>query len=365
MAEMRGESCLLRALLWLALGGLFFGFLLWLNTRELVPSIIFAFAATLIAVGVFLFFWLPLLFYALGRYIGGRIAGMRLWTMVVGPMSIYVGRDGVRRTEWSWRWGVHNDSVMLPVRLDRPERQIKFYCLGGVYGCVFAVAVYGGLALWLNQGNANPIGLVVMFLPVIPVLVQSSRCSRDVDRVRAQANVGGYQLAFLRLSHEEWMGVRPRQWDRDALAIYELPIDDKNYRLDALGRRFSFWNDEDPGGVKLREARDGIVVAMADVSMLAETRDVYSSMLAYYSAVYDRDAVEARRLLGDKLDLSPASAVNWRNASILAVHVLEGRMEEAEALRDRMMEAGREGGFGEYVEEHVSRVMRLGRAEKE
>ncbi len=359
MKEAHGKSCLLHAIAYLAVAALLSSILLWMGTGNLYLTVSFAAVVVGVALGVFLFFWLPGFLYAAGRYLGGKLAGMRFWHISVGPYRSMVDRDGVLRSAWSWRCSAETECVMLPVTLDRPVRQLKFYCRGGIYGIVGAVVLYALIGYGWMTIVESPLVFIIVGLVLLPVFSISRRLTQELDRAQSQANFASYYLAYMMVSFSEWMQLRPRDWDMDVVSVCDLPLDDATYRVWMLAHAFTYWNDRDDGGAKLKDVRDQLRSALEKSVIDTDSRDVFMSHLAFYSAVYERNAVEARWFLGDRLDLNESQVVGWRNAAVLAVHVLEGRMEEAGTLRDRMIGDSGDGPFQEYVEEQVGRVMGL------
>jgi hypothetical protein len=331
-----------------------------MSTESLYIAVLFVAIVIGVAIGVFLLFWLPGFIYAVGRFVGGRLVGMQFWHMTAGPYLSQIDKDGVRKSAWSWRWSRDNECVMLPVTLEQAVRQLKFYCRGGIYGIVVAVALYALIGYGWMTIVESPLVFIIVGLMLLQLFSTSRRLTQELDRAQSQENFASYYLAYMMASHNEWKQVRPRDWDKQIVSVCDLPLDDANYRVWMLAHAFTYWNDRDDQGSKLKDVRDQLRSALEQAVMTAEFRDTFMSHLAFYSAVYERNAVEARWFLGDRLDLNESQIVGWRNAAVLAVHVLEGRMEEARTLRDRMIAVSDSGPLQEYVEEQVGRVMGLG-----
>lgn len=351
------RSCLLQGLTVLAISGVALSFLMYLNTGSFRDAWVIAVIFLGLAAAILLVFWLPSLLYATGQYIGGRCAGMSLWSYESGPLTIQIDRQGIRRTFWSWRWPSRPACIMVP-DLSRCQRQLLAVYAGGMVGSILAIVAYAFLAYWWSRWIEM---LGVWFLvaliatPTLWFFREAYQISRKLHEVDGYADHYGVRCF---LGYQEWKGVRPREWSSEALEILESPCEDNMFELEGIGKRFSYWNDKNFGGEEFRQVRNQLDEQLTRTDAVGIGRDGFVSMLAYYSATVERDAVAARSLLGEPLRTDD-TPVTWRNAAVLAIYYVEGDSDKAEALARKMESSDINQ---EYLRDHVARIRSLSKS---
>jgi hypothetical protein len=248
---------------------------------------------------------------------------------------------------------------MVPSTLDRPERQSKFLGRGAIYGSVVAVLLYVLLAYGWYMAVEKPLVFVIVAMPLLPLFVLCREEAQQVDRALSHKNYALYNLAYGLARFEEWSRVRPRNGSRSIIDVLDQTIESDSMRYSMLAHAFAFWNDVPEGAEELRKVRDEIAGSQVVAEFSAEWKQFVADILAYYSAVYEADLEAALGHIDGNLEVDSDHIVGWRNATVLAVLVLQGRDEEARALGERMMEACKDSSDLEYVEEHVARVLSI------
>ncbi|MDO5504938.1 MAG: M50 family metallopeptidase [Pseudoxanthomonas suwonensis] len=215
--------------------------------------------------GLVLGTWLQTLLHELGHALAGRMAGMRLLALGVGPWRAQRGIDGRwQRHRSRGMQGVGGFAAMTPPPGVRPSRcRESVFVLGGITmnllvgGLAFALAASGWLPTWAAPPMAlfGVVGLLMAAINLLPFRTlgwhSDGKVLLDLWRghpeALAQHNVR--QLVALTLA-----GVRPRDWPA-ALLVDPAHVADARLRMQAETLRLSWHSDRDEAGAAGEVAR--------------------------------------------------------------------------------------------------------------
>ncbi len=322
--------------------------------------------------------FLAITMHEVGHALGGRLRGMRLGMLVVGPVHIQREADGRLSWRLNRRLSLAGGVVSsVPASTEGLRRAMLSFAAGGpvtsiVVGVlVFAVYVLSGLG-----GDAVPdgsfqdalaesvfmlgvlsfgIGLVTL-LPVNQgAFVNDGK--KILQLVRPGAAADGY-AALMALGSYAIAGVGPRDWDPDLIAR-ATSLADGSYE-DLGGRHMAHTHALDRGDV---EAAGEHIRYMVDhaATALPAYRPVIDVAAAYFEAACGGDAASARRRLEGAgksvlLSFDPTARIRAEGAVLLAEGDAEGAYEK---LREAYVSiAGKRDWGHESIMAEIRRLCR-------
>lgn len=262
-----------------------------------------AFAPLLLIGAELLVFWAVISIHEAGHLLAATLVGFRGLLYVSGPLHFY-------RDDTGWRCRLNRNVALygglasaLPLTLERLRERLVVMVAGGPVASLLS----GTLALSLTGTTAPEsfwrailssyalISIAIGIITLIPAraigfLTDGGRLLR---LMRGGAAVER-DNAVLCLSAASYAGVRPRDWDRDVLAVVTRDADDLREKLTAW--RYAFIHSLDAGDVG--DARRHIAELLPHVALLP--RPIHATVLisaAYFVARYDGDPVAASQHL--------------------------------------------------------------------
>lgn len=240
----------------LGLAGGAFGFLVAKAGMEYVPSSVSlkALAAwDLLALPVIMVFVLA--FHEAGHLAGGMSRGMRFLLFIAGPFGWVRGKDGIG-FRWFFNLGTLGGvAAALPVVGEPLKPQLTRLVVGGP----LASLVLAGLALavfWAFPGRIGAYGLITAGLSlsifvVTAVPMRSGGFMSDgmqLLQLRRNPAMVERRARLIALMGQGMAGVRPRDYDRDALAHAQAITGDETM-YDVGVWLYSYFNALDAGDI--------------------------------------------------------------------------------------------------------------------
>ena len=267
----------------------------------------------LLVPAVVVVFYLTVAVHEAGHLLAGASAGFRPCLLIIGPLKLErvsgrwrVGANRIAPVLGGLAAGVPSDSV------DLRRRMIRLIAGGPLASLVTGVAGMGllvfvkapGARMTLSDQDAfayvlllafTLISLLIAFVALIPTVTQgySSDGGQILKFMRNGPEVEA-EVALTAVSTSSLAGTRPRDWDPAILAqAMELPRSSTTAPLAAL---LAHMNALDRGD--LEAARRQLDRTLASVEQLAAMwRSSVLLHAAQFAALYERDAVTARRYL--------------------------------------------------------------------
>ena len=299
-----------------------------------------------LAIAVFL----ALAVHEVGHALGGRLRGMRLGMLIVGPVHIQRAADGRLRWRLNRRLSLAGGVVScVPQGADGLRRAMLSFAAGGpitsiVVGVlVLTIYVLADLgSTEVQQGSLHDalvestfmLGMLSFGIGLVTLLpVSQGAFVNDGKRILALLRPGtaadGY-AAVMGLGSCVVAGMPPDDWD-PGLVMQALALADGSYE-DLQGRHMAYTYALD---------RRDIEVASEHIRYLADHaagahptyRPVIDVTVAYFDAAYGGDAASARsRLAGagnsPLLAFDPTARMRAEGAALLAEGDAEGAFEK-------------------------------------
>lgn len=324
--------------------------------------------------------FLALAVHEVGHAIGGRLHGMRLGMLIVGPVHIQRGADrrlglrlnrklslaggvvscvpgttqGLRRAMLSFAAGGPVTSIVVGVLV------LTVYALADLGG---TAAAHGPLQDALADG-AFILGVISVGIGLVTLLpINQGAFVNDGKRIRTLrrpgASADGY-AAVMALGAYPIAEMHPRDWDPDVVA-QATSLADGSYQ-DLAGRHLAHIHALDRGDLEAAGEHIRYTLNHRDQAHLPY-RPVIDLVAAYFEAAYGGDAASARsRLEGAGksvlLDLDPTARIRTEGAVLLAEGDAEGayeKLHEAYAILASKWNWGNESGMDE-----IRRLCRAG-----
>ena len=322
---------------------------------------------------------LMLAVHEFGHALGGRLRGLRLSMLIVGPLYLQRGADD--RLHWrlnrklAYAGGVVS---CAPHSAEGLRRAMLSFAAGGPVASlamgVFVLAIYvlldlpdvtrttHGLALSALSGGVLVMGGSSLGMGLMTLLpVHQGALVNDGKRVlilRHPSAIADRHAAIIALSACLIAGARPRDLD-PGIVTQALSVEDGSY--DAVqGRHMAYLTALDRGDVQaagehIRYMVDHIAVAPAAYGSVIDVE------AAYFEAAYGIDAAAARgRLAGAGksvlLDLDPSARPRAKGAVLLAEDDKEGAYAKFRMAYARLA-SGQEWG-SEFWMDEIRRLCR-------
>jgi len=340
----------LRFLAWVAACGVSGVLLGRLAARHAGPG-----AANLLSpwdIGGILVVWLVVIvIHEAGHWAGGRLGGMRLILMTVGPLRLTHEPGGWRLGLFLRSGGFGGLTVMAP-GADRPiAQQLRPMIAGGplaslllsMAGLVLLVATSGRVALY--GGAIAVVSGLVLAVTAIPLRIggfpNDGAQWRDLRRGGRSAQLRSVLAA---LSAQSLSGIRPRELDGAALA-HAHALDDGSEPLCTAGLHYlDYVVGCDRGDAAAAgHALDRIAARIDEIPQ--GLRQAYAIELAYFEAAERGDAAKAQAWMSRARGGLVEPASRARAAAALAL--AEGRhdaareaLDEAERALSRQFDRG-------------------------
>jgi len=279
-----------------------------------------------------------LAFHEAGHLAGGMSRGMRFLLFIAGPFGWVRGKDGVR-FRWFFNLGTLGGvAAALPV----PGQPLKPQLTRLVVGGPLASLVLAGLALavfWTFPGRIGAYGLITAGLSlsifvVTAVPMRSGGFMSDgmqLLQLRRNPAMVERRARLIALMGQGMAGVRPRDYDRDALAHAQAITGDETM-YDVGVWLYSYFNALDAGDIAGAEGwLDRIEPVVDDYP--DGFRQSLAIELALFEALHRHRSEQARHWLararGGVVDEAR------RRLAEAALAVREGRADEARSALAR------------------------------
>ncbi|HEY4132710.1 MAG TPA: M50 family metallopeptidase, partial [Gemmatimonadaceae bacterium] len=281
--------------------------------------------------------WAVISIHEAGHLVSAMAVGFRGLLYVSGPLHFY-------REDTGWRLRLNRNPALyggivsaLPVSLDRLRERLLVMVAGGptasilsgfIMMAVASIAPPNSLARAIMSSYAF-VSVAIGVVTLVPARTigfltdggQLLRLIRGGDAVERDN-------AVLFLVAASYAGIRPRDWDRDVLAVVTRTSDDVREQLTAA--RYAFMHALDVNDID--SARRCLNELIPNVELLP--RPIHATTLisaAYFVAHYDGDVTRASEYLTRARQVwkMPANATTIADA---AIALASGHPERVEAL---------------------------------
>ena len=320
--------------------------------------------------------FLVLAVHEFGHALGGRLRGLRLAMLIVGPLHLQRETGGRLRSRLNRKLAYAGGMVSSVPRSTEGLRRayLNFSAAGPVTSIVAGVLVLAGFvpagppdagaaggpiqeAMRLSVFVLGAMSLGIGLITLLPVhqgafvndgkrILTLLRPGAKADRHAAAMALGGYFLA----------GTRPRDWDAGVVAK-TLAVADGSYD-DVVGRHMAYLHALDQGEIR---AAGGHIHYMME--HLAGTPAAFRAQIdvevAYFLAAYDGNAALARARLegaGKRALRDQATRLRVEGALLLADGDAEGAYGKFRESYASM--AGSPGWGNEFVMDAMKRLCR-------
>lgn len=283
-----------------------------------------------------------LLTHELGHVLGGRLVGFRFLLLIVGPLKVTGGPQGLHfslNRNLALAGGL---AACLPTDLHQLNRRLLVMVAGGpvaslllgasalgLYQVLRGQAPWDFIALTLGLGS-----LAIVVATLIPVTTAGflTDGSQILSLLRNDATAR-LRALLLALQGESLSGKRPRDWSPAVLAQALAGQSDPTTR--GAAHMMAYYVALDQGDVAV--AAEHLAQTLALEKQLAKgfVEATYLEA-AYFAAAHQRDAAAARRYLTQGVGslAEPHSRLRAEAAVLLAEgHADAGRAKAAEAIR--------------------------------
>lgn len=297
-----------------------------------------------------LWMWLAVVLHELGHLAGGLMRGMRFLLLIVGPLRLRRTADGLR-----WDWVRHGGTfaglaAAIPdATRDQRVQSLWLIAGGPLANLLLALLAFALAAALPNHagGHALMFGVLSTLMFVVNALPMRVRgLMTDGFQFRELVRGGGavqQRLALATLMAQTLSGIRPRDWDRDALQRTLSNTDGEPLR-DVPSWLLAYSVALDTG--EIAEAGGYIDrIAAGYAAFPAGLRDSLACEIAYFNARHRGDAATAERWMAQAVSglvernaraRSEAAIALCRGDATLALHCVE----RAEAALGQSMDPG-------------------------
>lgn len=306
-------------------------------------------------------FFIVITVHELGHVIAGKLSGMQLFLLIVGPLQIK--RQG-ERLEWSLNRSITlagGLAGMVPTDTRQLRKQLLWMVAGGPLGSLLlAVSIFAGLAvfdLFMLSPERHTIGTYLgqrflLFTGVISSVIflttlipnQSAGFLSDGRRLlrlwRGGA-VGEQEAATVALMALSMKGERPRDWDP---ALIERVVVETGDAFASTGQILAYTHELDRGDVAA--AHRYLTAVLSHWPRLAKMVQSWLAVeAAYFEAWHRHDVSAAQTWLEQVVDgpflekasrLRAEAAVSWRQGNReTAVQQINEALSLVDSLTDK------------------------------
>lgn len=273
----------------------------FLRRLDVNPGPVPAFSLPQIILMAAIALFLVLLSHELGHLLAGKLAGMRPFLLIIGPLKVFATQNGLQiglNRNLSLAGGL---AACLPQTTDHLKRQLLIMATGGPLASLLGGLLGIGLFLLLPSGFLlKYFGLVfgVMAMAIFIVTSIPGKTSgfqtdggQILSLLRGGADVEQRALLVI-LQAESLKGTRPRDWPDDILRrlleMHATPM------LDAAAQLMNYYHALDSGN--LARAGESLQSLLTIEAQIPEgfKQAVYLEQ-AFFLALYHGDAASAER----------------------------------------------------------------------